>query len=121
MAMNEAGTRAKICELMAAGALLSEFAPIQRPVSPAPTGPKPHIVADSLLDQPCTHLRRARLLGAVPLLRRNPCASSRELRGALETGAGRIAAGALASDASSCTRQPAVHEGRCSQPELSQQ
>jgi len=55
MAMTDAQLRAKIRELMAAGVLPSAPAPIQRPVPPAPTGPKPHMfVADSLLDQPCT-------------------------------------------------------------------
>src|SRR5215470_4029300 len=55
MAMTEEETRAKILELMAAGVLPSEPAPIRRPVPPVPTGPKPHMfVGDSLLDQPCT-------------------------------------------------------------------
>ena len=55
MAMTDTQLRAKIRELMAAGALPSEPAPIQRPVPPAPTGPKPHMfIGDSLLDQPCT-------------------------------------------------------------------
>ena len=40
-AMTDAQLRAKIRELMAAGVLPSEPAPIQRPVPPAPTGPKP--------------------------------------------------------------------------------
>jgi|SRR5215471_20190901 len=55
MAMTDAQLRAKIRELMAAGVLPSEPAPIQRSVPPAPTGPKPHMfVRDSLLDQACT-------------------------------------------------------------------
>jgi len=55
MAITDAQLRAKIRELMAAGVLPSEPAPIQRPVPPAPTGPKPHMfVRDSLLDQACT-------------------------------------------------------------------
>jgi len=55
MAMTDTQLRARIRDLMAAGVLPSEPAPIQRPVPPAPTGPKPHMfVADSLLDQPCT-------------------------------------------------------------------
>ena len=44
MAMTDAQLRAKIRELMAAGVLPSAPAPIQRPVPPAPTGPKPHIL-----------------------------------------------------------------------------
>ena len=55
MAMTDAQLRARVRELMAAGVLPREPAPIQRPVPPAPTGPKPHMfVGDSLLDQPCT-------------------------------------------------------------------
>src|SRR5262249_33651143 len=55
MVMTGAQLRAKIRQLIARGGLPSEAAPIQRPVPPAPTGPKPHMfVADSLLDQPCT-------------------------------------------------------------------
>jgi len=55
MAMTDAQLRDRVRELMAAGVLPRESAPIQRPVPPAPTGPKPHMfVADSLLDQPCT-------------------------------------------------------------------
>jgi len=55
MAMTDAQLRARVRELMAAGVLPSEAAPIPRPVPPAPTGPKPHMfIGESLLDKPCT-------------------------------------------------------------------
>jgi len=51
MARTDTQLRAKIRELMAAGVLPSEPAPIQRPVPPPPTGQKPHMfIGDSLLD-----------------------------------------------------------------------
>src|SRR5215467_9731441 len=60
MAMTDAQLRARVRELMAAGVLPREPAPIQRPVPPAPTGPKPHMfVGDSLLEPAVHHLRRA--------------------------------------------------------------
>jgi hypothetical protein len=49
--MSSGDLRAKIRDLMAAGVLPSEPAPIQRPVPPTPMGP--NFVRGCLLDQPC--------------------------------------------------------------------